>query len=69
MNVQIWQLIKGILGFIIIWLICLVAMPVFVAIIAIGQTKKFFAAKKKIDAPKVLAYVPATTDNNIHSAN
>lgn len=69
---QIWQLIKGIIGFLFIWLICLAVSPLFLAIIGAKYIQEFCAAKKvkKQLAPlKTVWHVPATTDNNIHSAN
>jgi hypothetical protein len=67
---QILQLIKGLLAFIITWLACLVASPIFLAIIGLKYIQDFSAQKKKVlDRSKVLYYVPATKDNNIHSAN
>ena len=67
-----FQLIKGIIGFFIVWAICLAASPLFLAIIGARYAQEFFAAKKvkKQIAPlKTVWHVPATTDNNIHSAN
>lgn len=69
---QIWQLTKGILGFLIVWLICLAASPLFITIIGARYAQDFIAAKKvkKILAPnKKVWHVPAAADNNIHSYN
>lgn len=69
---KIWQLTKGIAAFLIIWLICLAASPIFLVIIA-GKYAADFLATRKVNkelAPqKTLWYIPATKDNNIHSAN
>lgn len=72
LDMQIWQLTKGLLGFLVIWTICLAALPLFLAIIGAKYANDFLAAKKvkKILAPnKKMWHVPATTDNNIHSYN
>jgi len=66
------KLIKGILGFLIIWVICLAVSPFFLAIIGARYAQDFLAAKKvnkKLARHKNILYVPATKDNNIHSAN
>jgi hypothetical protein len=67
-----FQLFKGIIGFFIVWLICLAASPLFLAIIGAKYAQEFFAARKinKQLAPlKKVWHFSATTDNNIHSAN
>lgn len=69
---QLLQLTKGILGFVIIWAILLFLSPFFIAILCGQYAKELLTAKKVVklvDAPKVLTYVPATKDNNVHSAN
>lgn len=66
------KLLAGILGFFIIWVICLAVCPIFLVIIGTKYANDFFAAKKdkKQLAPhKNILYIPATKDNNIHSAN
>jgi hypothetical protein len=66
------KLLAGILGFVIIWVICLALSPVFLMVIGTKYAQEFIAAKKveKILAPdKTIWHVPATKDNNIHSFN
>lgn len=66
------KLIKGLLAFFIVWVICLAASPLFLAIIGGRYAADFFAARKinKQLAPlKKVWHFSATTDNNIHSAN
>ena len=65
------KLFSGFLAFFIIWLICLAALPIFLAIIGAKYAQEFIAekTKKKLAPQKELLYVPATKDNNIHSAN
>jgi len=65
-----WKILKGALALAIIWTICLAASPVFMGIIAARYVQDFLAAKKKlVDEPQDLTYLPASTDNNIHSYN
>lgn len=65
------KLFSGFLAFFIIWLICLAASPIFLVIIGAKYAQEFIAEKtnKKLAPQKELLYVPATKDNNIHSAN
>lgn len=73
---EILKLIKGVLGFIIIWLICLAASPIFLVIIGTKYAQEFIKRRtlsekteKTVDAPKTLWYVLATKDNDRFSAN
>ncbi len=66
------KLISGLLGFVIIWVICLALSPVFIMVIGVKYAQEFLAAKKvkkELAPPKTIWYIPATTDNNTHSAN
>lgn len=65
---QFFTLFFGFLAFVLIWAILVILSPLMIAII-LGKISWDAIFKKKLDAPKVLPYVPATTDNNFHSAN
>ena len=65
------KLFLGLVAFLVIWLICLAASPIFLVIVGAKYAQEFIAekTKKKLAPQKELLYVPATKDNNIHSAN
>lgn len=72
MVTQLLNTLKGLIGFFIIWIILLILSPFLIAILCGQYAKTIIAAKKVdkvVDTPKVLAYVPATKDNNVHSYN
>jgi hypothetical protein len=57
------RLIGGILGFIIIWVICLALSPVFIMVIGVRYAQEFIAAKKvkkEVAPQKTPWYVSAT---------
>lgn len=64
----IFRVLFGILAFLLIWLVLLALSPFMLAII-LGQFAFDAIFKKKVDKPKTRLYVPATKDNDIHSAN
>lgn len=69
---QLLNTLKGLIGFVIIWAILLFLSPFLIAILCGQYAKTILAAKKVdklVDAPKVLTYIPATKDNNVHSYN
>ena len=69
---QLFQLTKGILGFVIIWAILVFLSPFFIAILCGQYAKELLTVKKVdklVDAPKVLTYIPATKDNDKFSCN
>lgn len=72
MVTQLLNTLKGLIGFFIIWMILLILSPFLIAILCGQYAKTIIAAKKVdklVDAPKVLPYIPATKDNNVHSYN
>ena len=72
------KLLAGILGFITIWAICLALSPVFITVIGAKYAQEFIFSnaerllkkeEKILAIDKKVWHIPATKDNNIHSAN
>jgi TRAP-type C4-dicarboxylate transport system permease small subunit len=67
------RLIKQILLLVIVWMLCVIAAPIFLVIVGAKYAQDYLDKRQNkldtLDIQEYIPYVPATTDNNIHSAN